>query len=113
MRSYLVTIKVADSRKKINDRLAAAFGTSTAQKAHIIEADEIVADEFCRINKHFGCVHWTDEDLHAKLKELEVPITPELMSILKTGYSLRHINERMIETGWDVIEESILDVRTP
>jgi hypothetical protein len=111
MTNYSVIINVAGkSKKQIKDGLVAAFGDAIGREAEIVRVGEkIVSYDECRVLGHFGCVHWTDEDLNLKLEELNFAATPQLVTALKSGYVLRHIDDRMIERGWEVIEQAILE----
>jgi len=112
MRSYSVTIELSGiSKKQIKSRLKAAFSSEIAQGARIAKAG-VIDESFdtCRALGHFGCVHWTDDDLKARLEKLNVPVTAEVLINLKISYSVRHIDDMMVETGWEVIEDSILDI---
>jgi hypothetical protein len=113
MRSYSVMIELSGvSKKQIKSRLKATFGSEIARGARVTQAGEIAESfETCRALGHFGCVHWTDEDLKARLEELNVPVTAEVLSKLKVSYSVRHIDDMMVERGWEVIEDSILDAK--
>lgn len=114
MPSYSVVIRLSgNSKKRIKSMLRTAFGNVVAEEALIVEPGDMVAHEVCRVSGHFGCVHWADEDLQAKLEELNFPVTRAALDTLKVGYGLRHIDDRMVERGWEVIEQSILDAEIP
>ena len=66
-------------------------------------------DAAFRENGHFGCVHWTDQDLRNKFDELRIGFTPAALDAVKCTHTLRHIDDRMIELGWNLIELAILD----
>lgn len=114
MRDYSVVIRLQGQTKgQIESRLRAAFGDA-AEEAQIIEAGKLVdCYEACRVNGHFGCVHWTDEDLLSKLGELNSRVTTDVLDAVKSGYALRHVDDRMIELGWMLIEQAILDAGVP
>jgi len=113
MSNYFVTVRLSgQTQSQIKDRLRAAFGSAVAQGAQIVNM-RTVPDyyEACRANSHFGCVHWTDEDIKSRLKDLRVPKTPQIVNAAKSSYALRHIGDRMVELGWEVIEEAILEAQ--
>src|SRR5436190_23675012 len=111
MPEYSVTITLkGQNRSEIKKRLLVAFGISISSQASITGLDQLPNyHEACRANGHFGCVHWTDADLVARLKELHIPATMEMLDSIKSSYALRHIADRMIETGWESIERAISD----
>lgn len=107
--SVIITLQ-GDSREEIRSKLRSTLGRAIAQGAVINEAGVPVdCYQACLLNDHFGCVHWTDEDLRTKLHELEVPISTDALESLRGTYSLRHIDDRMIELGWEIIRQGILD----
>jgi hypothetical protein len=90
--------------------LRAAFGAEVVEQSKFIDADELLdCYELCQQGSHFGCVHWADADLVATLKEHRIKPTPETIDDIKSTCRIRHIAHRMIETGWEVIEQAILD----
>jgi hypothetical protein len=111
MPNYSVTIRLpGHSRSQISSKLRAAFGNALAQEAQIVNI-RTPPDyyEACQANNHFGCVHWTDEDINSKLRDLKIPQTLQIVDAAKNSYALRHIGDRMVEFGWEVIEEAILE----
>ena len=111
MPEYSVTITLRGrDRLDIKKQLRTAFSASVAEQSKIAGLDELLNYyESCQANDHFGCVHWTDEDLVTKLEELHVQATPGMLDSIKSSYDLRHIADRMIETGWKAIEQAIVD----
>lgn len=111
MPEYSVTIALdGRNRSDIKKKPSTALGPSAAMRSKIAGAGELPSyPDSCRTNDHFGCVHWTDEDLVTRLKELKVKATPELLDSIKSTYAVRHVADRMIERGWGVIEEAIAD----
>jgi hypothetical protein len=110
MSDYSVTVNLPGfTRTQIRRKLQTAFGAAAVQEAQIVSA-ETLPDyyEACRGNRHFGCVHWTDEDVKIKLRDLKLPTTLQIIEAAKSSYALRHISDRMVELGWEVIEEAIL-----
>ncbi len=107
--SVIITMQ-GNTRREIRNRLQTALGSTIAQDAQIMEPGVLLScHEACRVNDHFGCVHWTDEDLRTKLRELKVPITTEMLDSMRASYALQHIDDRMIELGWEVITQAIFD----
>jgi hypothetical protein len=111
MSNYSLTVRLSGfSRAQIKRNLRTAFGSAVAQEAQIVDAGKLPDYyEACRANRHFGCVHWTDEDIKFKLRDLKIPKTLRIIEAAKSSYALRHIGDRMVELGWEVMEESILD----
>lgn len=111
MSDYSLTVRLSGfTRAQIKRELRTAFGSAAAQKAQIVNA-AMPPDyyEACRANSHFGCVHWTDEDIKIKLRDLKIPKTLRIIDAAKSSYGLRHIGDRMVELGWEVIEDAILE----
>jgi hypothetical protein len=109
MSNYSLTVRLSGfTRAQIRRKLRTAFGSATAQEAQLI-TDGTLPDyyEACRANGHFGCVHWTDEDINSKFRDLKIPKTLRIADAVKRGYALRHIADRMVELGWEVIEDAI------
>src|SRR5579872_417797 len=106
MREYSVTITLAGrNRSDIKRRLRSALGASVAEQCKFVTPEQLLSYyEQCEANDHFGCVHWAEEDLITKLKELNIKATPERIDDIKSTYAIRHIADRMIERGWEVIE---------
>jgi transcription elongation factor Elf1 len=59
----------------------------------------------------FGIVSWTNNDIITALENAGTDPTPENIEAVREHYCVRHIDERMTETGWAVIEEAISDLR--
>lgn len=107
--SVMVTIE-SPSRTYIEHQLRRAFGDTVVKSAQIAKSEAMtICHEACRNSDHFGCVHWTEQDLRGKLKERGVPITSDVLDALRATYALRHIDDRMIESGWNAIEQAIED----
>lgn len=110
--SAVITLK-GHTEKQIEDKLRAAFGASIVDEVQISESDPgIGCYYFCRSNNHFGCVHWTEEDLRTKFDELQIPITREMLDVVKSSYLLRHIDDRMVEVEWEIVEQAIADAQS-
>jgi|tagenome__1003787_1003787.scaffolds.fasta_scaffold19390907_1 hypothetical protein len=109
MPEYSITIKLNGRNPvEIVRMLEAVFGSGVAQEAKIVDwGQPNYYDDPCRTMGHFGCVHWTDEDVEGRFQELDVPITPTLLKGVKD--KIRHIDDGMTEVGWEVIESAILD----
>jgi hypothetical protein len=109
MPEYSVTIKLSGhDPDEIVRKIEATFGMVVAQQAKIVGWGlPNYNDDPCRATGHFGCIHWTDDDVESRFQELDVPITPELLDELKDR--IRHIDDGMTELGWEVIESAILD----
>ncbi len=109
--SVVITLK-NNTAKEIEDKLRASFGDGIVDEIHVSESGTSAACyNACKANNHFGCVHWTDEDLQNKFHELKVSITAEVLHTVKSSYLLRHIDDRMVELGWEIIEEAIGDIQ--
>lgn len=113
MSEYSVTIKLSGRNPvQIVRKLEAAFGRVVAQDAKIVGwGQPNYYDDPCRAMGHFGCVHWTDEDVESRFEELDVPITPKLLEGVKDR--IRHIDDGMTEVGWEAIESAILIAAEP
>jgi hypothetical protein len=111
MSNFAVTITLQGStREEIRSKLQLALGSVVARTAKIAKARVVLNyDEACRANEHFGCVHWTDEDVRSKAEELNLTLTEEMLDSVRSTYALRHIDDRMIEQGWEVITQAIFD----
>lgn len=109
MPDYLVKITLrGESPLEVKKQLRSAFGASVARRSKVTFPDRLPEYyEACRANDHFGCVHWTEDDIENKLRELEIPITPAMIDDIKSSYAVRHIEDRMIERGWEAIVEGI------
>ena len=113
MGDYFVRMKVTStSASDVRERLRAAFGATALKESSVTSSSELPNYfEACKANDHFGCVHWTEEDLASKLRELNIPPTPEIIDDVQSSYAVRHIEDRMIERGWEAIEEAIAEAR--
>lgn len=111
---YSVVISLRNlTKREIQNRLRAAFGTNFSAKAVIAGAGSLAACyKACGSAAHFGCVHWTEDDLQSKFKELGVPMTAEILDLVKSSYALRHIDDSMVKAGWEVIEQAIVDAQS-
>jgi len=111
MSNYSLTVRLSGfTRAQIKRKLRTAFGSTAAQEAQIVNAGTLPDYyEACLANSHFGCVHWTDEDIKIKVRDLKIPKTLRIIDTAKSSYALRHIGDRMVELGWEVIEESVLE----
>jgi hypothetical protein len=109
MPDYLVTITLSGkSRGQIASYLETEFGSVVAAQAMINERKQAnYCDKPCQTRGHFGCVHWTDDDLESRFAKLDIPATPELVKEVKD--SILHIDDCMTELGWEVIEHAILE----
>lgn len=58
---------------------------------------------------HWGCVHWTDDDLTGMMKSYGIQPTPENIAKVKSEHAIRHIDDVMVERGWFNIEMAIQD----
>jgi hypothetical protein len=109
MADYSVTIKVSgSSASHVHHHLQTAFGTAVARQAVITTwGSHDLYHDHCRELGHFGCVHWTDDDIESRCRELGIPATPELLKEVKARTN--HIDDGMTELGWEVIESAILE----
>jgi hypothetical protein len=99
MPDYSVTIMLSGrDPEQIVRKLEAAFSTAVAQEAKIVGWGHAnYCDDPCQAKGHFGCIHWTDDDVESKFQELSIPITPELLNEVKDR--IRHIDDGMTEVG--------------
>ena len=111
MSAYLVVISIRNlTQREIQARLGAAFGANFYTEPVIKKSGTLSAcNQTCISAAHFGCVHWTEDDLHRKFNKLGIPITKEALDHVKSSYLLRHIDDSMVEVGWEVIEQAIID----
>ncbi len=109
MPDYSVTIRLEGwTRSQVAKKLRSAFGSVVAKEAQVATAHtRFDCDAACRANNHFGCVHWTDKDLRGAFRDLKIPMTSRTVDAAKGSYSLQHISDRMVELGWEIIEEAI------
>jgi hypothetical protein len=107
MPEYSVTIKLSGhDPKNIVRNLERAFGSTVAQQARIIGwGQRNYYDDPCQSSGHFGCVHWTTDDVESRFRTLDVPFTPDRLKEVKNN--LNHIDDGMTELGWEVIEQAI------
>jgi hypothetical protein len=59
----------------------------------------------------FGVTMWADDDIRSKLQEYEVPDTPENVEKVRHSYYGRHIDDRMVECGWNVLEQGVFELK--
>lgn len=59
----------------------------------------------------FGVVMWSNDDIASELREQSVPDTPKNVLAVRESYIGRHIDDRMVEHGWDVLKESVWDLK--
>jgi len=109
MPKYSVTIHLAGRDPfRVVSKLRRAFGDTVAKTAKItVSGHPNVSEDPCRRRGHFGCVHWTDDDVEGRFQELDVEVTPKLLKEVKDR--IRHIDDGMTELGWEVIESAISD----
>lgn len=107
MPRYCVFIELSGhTAGQVAGKVQSAFGHKVAKGAKIIPS--VHADllwDPCRNRGHFGCVHWTDDDVVSRFEELGVPATQDRLREVKTR--IRHIDDGMTELGWEVIESAI------
>jgi hypothetical protein len=113
MPDYLVLITLSGKNESdVREQVHAAFGAAVAEEVSIaLSTGSSNYYQACEANDHFGCVHWTDEDLFTKLTELEIEPTPKIIEDVKSSHALRHIADRMIEQGWYSIEQAIAEAQ--
>ena len=114
MSGYPVVIYVKNlTKREIQNRLRSAFGANISETPIVNNSGSVAACyQTCTSAGHFGCVHWTDDDLQIKFKELGVPMTQQILDLVRSGYVLRHIDDRMVRAGWEVIKEAIVDAES-
>ena len=59
----------------------------------------------------FGLAMWSDEDVASALAENGMPGTPENIRAVRNSHCCRHIQDYMIERGWELLEEAISTLR--
>jgi len=106
---YSVIIELSGpTALEITGRLQSAFGDEAATSAKIIPSGQAhLLWDSCDKVGHFGCVHWTDDDVISRFEELGVAATQDLLQEVKIR--IRHIDDGMTELGWEVIESAIRD----
>jgi hypothetical protein len=57
----------------------------------------------------WGIVRWCDEDIELQLKEHGITPTPGIVDDIRTSSPVRHIQDSMIDDGWNVIDYAISD----
>ena len=60
--------------------------------------------------KTWGQVAWCDEDIETALQNKDHTPTPELVAAVKDTWPVRHIDDSMVEFGWDRIYAGIREV---
>jgi len=58
----------------------------------------------------FGVVTWSDTDIASQLKEQGVKDTVDRIRVVRDSYLAQHIDERMVELGWGVLEQAVSEV---
>lgn len=60
-------------------------------------------------NGHFGCVHWTEADVEQAIEEVagKLEVTDENVQRVLSSYAARHIADRMIELGWEILHTAV------
>lgn len=109
MADYSVTIRLsAGNPLQVQQDVERAFGAAVARQAVITTWGEPnFYRDSCRELNHFGCTHWTNDDIENKCDELGITATPELLKHVRANAA--HIDDGMTELGWEVIESAILD----
>lgn len=109
MPAYSVTIQLEAANAFLLLReLERVFGAVVAGDARVIRTGEPdYFDDPCRRLGHFGCVHWTEDDLESRFATLNILSTPELLRQVKEN--LRHIDDEIVEVGWGIIESVIIE----
>ena len=59
----------------------------------------------------FGVVMWCDGDIASQLNEQGVEDTVDRIRVVRESYLARHIDERMVEFGWDVLEQAVSELK--
>jgi hypothetical protein len=55
----------------------------------------------------FGVAMWSDEDVSSALREAGVPVTPANVRSIRSSHYGRHIQDYMIERGWELLEVAV------
>jgi hypothetical protein len=58
----------------------------------------------------FGVVMWTDDDIKSLLEQKNLPSTRENIARVRASYFGRHIDDQMVEHGWEVLEQGVLEL---
>ena len=60
----------------------------------------------------FGHVRWTDDDLQGQAQEvLGRTLTKRELEQVKSSYYIRHIDDTMIEAGWENIRLAVQELQ--
>jgi hypothetical protein len=59
----------------------------------------------------FGLVMWSDSDIASQLNEQGLEETPQNIRAVRESYHARHIDDRMAEHGWEILEEAVSEVK--
>jgi hypothetical protein len=70
-------------------------------------AAAMLAEQLRSLDNVFGIVMWSDTDIASQLREDGLPDTRENINTVRQSYHARHISDRMIEHGWEVLEEAV------
>jgi hypothetical protein len=87
------------------DYLLSLLQTRRASAAKRLAADLKTADDV------FGIVMWADDDIASTLREHDLPDTPQNIRAVRDSYYGRHIDDHMVEEGWRVLEEAVLQLK--
>jgi hypothetical protein len=106
---YSVIIELSSpTALEIAAKLQSAFGDEAARSAKIVPSAQVdLLRDWCDNIGHFGCVHWTTDDIISRFEELGVRVTQNRLQEVKIR--IRHIDDGMTELGWEVIESAIRD----
>jgi hypothetical protein len=55
----------------------------------------------------FGIAMWSDEDVASALRDAGVPDTPANIRAIRSSHYGRHIQDHMIERGWELLEVAV------
>lgn len=61
--------------------------------------------------KWFGKVRWCEEDIVNSLARLDVPVTEENICVVRMKCEHHVLQDRMIEAGWEVIDQFVSELR--
>jgi hypothetical protein len=79
------------------------------------ELDSAIDDFLSRLSDdtNFGLAYWCDDDVRTALKRAGIDpdrVTDTEMESIRETYYCRHIDDVMVEHGWDAIEQAVQEV---
>jgi hypothetical protein len=65
---------------------------------------ETLAQQLRSLDDVFGVAMWCDADIASQLRAEGIPDTSENIEAVRESHYARHISDRMIEHGWEILE---------